>query len=105
MMNGGGHMNIQRSPVQLPFQVAGTTRDLTWDYICALEQQRAELLALCKRALEQSARVHADFYEALRAAIAKATQEEVETKDLDLDDTERHYEPDEKVDPQTGFVE
>jgi hypothetical protein len=43
--------------------------------------------------------------EQARAAISKATQEAVGTKNFDLDDTERHYEPDEKVDPQTGFVE
>ena len=38
-----------------------------------LQQSNDELLACCKRALTQSARVHPDFAEQLRAAIERAT--------------------------------
>jgi hypothetical protein len=40
--------------------------------VVPVQEVNAELLALCRRALEQSARVHPDFTDALRAAIAKA---------------------------------
>lgn len=42
------------------------------DIACPLHAEAAELLALCKRAVNESARVHPDFLAKLQVAIRRA---------------------------------
>lgn len=64
-------MDHKRNPIA-EILCTGRSDEANAEFIARACNAHAELLALCRRALEQSARVHPDFTDALRAAIAKA---------------------------------
>jgi hypothetical protein len=65
-------MTTQHTP---PESVNDIRRGRTWDYICALEQQRAELLAALREIARTAPNLATVLRATARAALAKAKRQ------------------------------